>query len=111
MDPLRDARGTQVVSSTLVLQCLRRLNAKRPSRRDDACECTAQDRRQHEDRRVAQNIEMHLRQVVVSETEPQDCTYANAQRHLNEWALEDDSQHVEGRRAWRDGHRICVEEG
>src|SRR5688572_33197431 len=88
MDPLRDARGTQVVSSTLVLQCLRRLNAKRPSRRDDACECTAQDRRQREDRRFAQNIKMHLRQVVVSETEPQDCTNANAQRHLNEWALE-----------------------
>src|SRR5215218_5968771 len=64
--------------SPFVLQCLRRLNAKRPSRRDDACECTAQDRRQRVDRRVAENIEMHLRQVVVGETEPQDRTDADA---------------------------------
>src|SRR5262245_27571175 len=55
--------------SALVFQCLRRLDAKRPTRRDDACECTAQDRRQHEDRRVAEIIEMHVRQVVVRETE------------------------------------------
>ena len=61
IEPVCDERGTCLVNSTLVLQRLGRLNAKRPSRRDDACECTAQDRRQHEGRRVAENIEMHLR--------------------------------------------------
>ena len=45
-----------------------------------------------------------LRQVVVCETEPQSCTNANAQRHLNEWALEDDSQDVERLRAERHAH-------
>jgi len=53
---------------------------------------------------LLKTLRMHLGQVVVNETEPQDCTNANAQRHLNEWALEGDSQDVEWPRAERDAH-------
>jgi hypothetical protein len=53
--------GRWVVRSTFVFQCFRRLNAKRPSCRDDACERTAHRRSQCEDRRSTEIIEMHIR--------------------------------------------------
>src|SRR4051812_28100285 len=92
------------MSSTFVLQRLRWLDPKRPSRRDDACEYTAQDRRQREDRRATEIIEVHIRQVVVGETERQDCTNPNAQRNLNGWSPEDGSQDVQRLRAERDAY-------
>lgn len=97
---------TPPVISTFVLQCLRRL--VRPSRRDDACECTAQHRRQREEWREAEIIEMHARQVVVGETERQDCANADAERNLNEGALEDGGQDLQRHQAVRQNDKeIC----
>ena len=83
------------MTSAFVFQGFRRRNAKGSSRRDDACECTPQERRQREDRRHAENIEMHTREVVVGESEPQGCANANTHRHLSEGALENDGQDVQ----------------
>src|SRR4051812_35160108 len=54
-EPRREP-GRWLATSPLLAQCLRRLNAKRPSRRDDAGECTAENRRQREERGIAQYI-------------------------------------------------------
>jgi hypothetical protein len=52
----------------------------------------------------AEVVEVHIRRVVVGETEPQDGSDADARRDLHERALEDARQDVQPLRAERDAH-------
>jgi len=91
--------------SPFVPQRLRRLNAKCATRRDDARQCTAQDRRQREDHRSGDIRGPQLSDLALREYEDcHDRADTNAQRDLNEGALEYGREDIQRLRAERNAH-------